>query len=143
MEQLDWVNDVKINVTVPRPKTSAAHTSPALQKVANIIAVSSCKGGVGKSTVSVNLAFAYVQICSLLLYFLIMSSLQRLGARVGLLDADIYGPSLPLMISPDDRSVRKSPRHENFVLPIEYENVQCMSFGFVNRKVAPGAGGMY
>ncbi|RHX98605.1 hypothetical protein DYB25_000546 [Aphanomyces astaci] len=68
-------------------------------------------------------------------------SLKKRGARVGILDADIYGPSLPTMISPPDVAIRKSTVNPHFVRPVEYQGVQCMSFGFVNSKAAPGAGG--
>ncbi|CAM9731596.1 unnamed protein product, partial [Hapterophycus canaliculatus] len=57
--------------------------SPGLESVRDVVCVSSCKGGVGKSTVAVNLAF----------------SLAARGAKVGLLDADVYGPSLPTLIN--------------------------------------------
>lgn len=73
--------------------------------------------------------------------YLLRDSLAKRGARVGILDADIYGPSLPTMISPVDCTIRPSRKVKHFVEPVEYEGVKCMSFGFVNQRAAPGAGG--
>uniref|UniRef100_K3WHC3 Gamma-butyrobetaine hydroxylase-like N-terminal domain-containing protein n=1 Tax=Globisporangium ultimum (strain ATCC 200006 / CBS 805.95 / DAOM BR144) TaxID=431595 RepID=K3WHC3_GLOUD len=123
---LEWVKSMEFEITAPRPRNARAARFSALANVSDIIAVSSCKGGVGKSTVSVSLAF----------------SLAKRGARVGILDADIYGPSLPTMVSPKDLTIRQSRKMKNFVEPLEYEGVKCMSFGFVNQKAAPGAGGV-
>ncbi len=89
VEALPWVEAAAVTLSA-RPINSGAGSSPELKAtglsmVNNVIAVSSCKGGVGKSTTAVNLAFA----------------LDKQGARVGILDADIYGPSLPTMVKPD------------------------------------------
>ncbi|KAG6615852.1 putative ATPase, nucleotide-binding [Phytophthora cinnamomi] len=126
VKQLDWVKATDFEISKSRPRNARAGRFSSLAHVSDIIAVSSCKGGVGKSTVAVNLAF----------------SLAKRGARVGILDADIYGPSLPTMVSPEDRSIRPSKKVKNFVEPVEYEGVKCMSFGFVNQRAAPGAGGV-
>ena len=83
-----------------------------LPGVANIIAVSSGKGGVGKSTTAVNLALA----------------LSAEGARVGLLDADIYGPSLPLMMGVEGRPQSDDGKTMD---PLENHGVQVMSIGFL------------
>jgi ATP-binding protein involved in chromosome partitioning len=83
--------------------------------VKNAIAVASGKGGVGKSTVAVNLAV----------------SLASSGARVGLLDADIYGPNIPTMMGVD----HLPPQQENKLIPAEAYGVQLMSIGFL---VKPG-----
>lgn len=61
--------------------------------------------------------------------------LARLGARVGLLDVDIYGPSLPTLIHPDDPTVRRSPIGRGMVEPIVYEGVRVLSLGFVSPEV--------
>jgi ATP-binding protein involved in chromosome partitioning len=107
--------EIKGNIEIitkepPKPKPAAI-----LPNVKNIIAVSSGKGGVGKSTISCNLAVA----------------LASLGYKVGLLDADIHGPSIPKMFGvedahPDVREVEG--RHE--IIPIEKYGVKILSIGF-------------
>ncbi len=80
--------------------------------------VSSAKGGVGKSTVAVNLAFA----------------LQNLGMKVGILDADVYGPSLPKLIK-----LNEKPKSEDgkALIPLEKYGAQCMSMGFLVDEQTP------
>ncbi|KAI2513875.1 hypothetical protein MHU86_658 [Fragilaria crotonensis] len=98
---------------------------PALANVSHCIAVYSCKGGVGKSTVAVNLAY----------------ELARMGGRVGLLDVDIYGPSLPILVKPDDPAVRKSKIGTSMVMPIVHGGVKILSLGFVSPDSGvPGSG---
>jgi ATP-binding protein involved in chromosome partitioning len=80
--------------------------------VSNLIAVGSGKGGVGKTTVSVNLAIA----------------LSRLGRRVGLLDADVYGPNVPLMMGTNSTPSAIGER----IQPLEKYGVRLMSMGFLN-----------
>ncbi len=79
--------------------------------VKNTIAVASGKGGVGKSTVAVNLAVALAQA----------------GAKVGLLDADVYGPSTPLMMGVNERPLMR----DNKIVPLEAHGVRVMSIGFI------------
>ncbi|CAM9830115.1 unnamed protein product, partial [Choristocarpus tenellus] len=130
VEALDWVSTVEVNTKTrrPQPRTPTQANSPGLSIVENIICVSSCKGGVGKSTVAVNLAYA----------------LAERGARVGLLDADVYGPSLPTLVKPTDVALRVSPSYpeRKLLSPVLHRGVACMSFGWVNPKAkVPGAGG--
>ncbi len=83
-----------------------------IKGVKNIIAVASGKGGVGKSTMSVMLA----------------KGLQNLGANVGILDADIYGPSIPKMLG--QRQKPETPDNKSF-LPIDADGIQSMSLGYI------------
>ena len=93
-----------------------AHGGPVTKNpipgVKHIVAVASGKGGVGKSTVATNLAVA----------------LERAGFRVGLMDADIYGPSLPLMMNVSGRPFANADKK---ILPLEGHGVKCMSIGFL------------
>tara|TARA_B100000686_G_C16493008_1_gene813080 strand:- start:25 stop:852 length:828 start_codon:yes stop_codon:yes gene_type:complete len=82
------------------------------------IAISSAKGGVGKSTFAMNFALA----------------LKSLGSRVGILDADIYGPSLPKMMSINTKPESKDGRS---LTPIEQYGIQCMSIGFLVDEETP------
>ncbi|KAG7362762.1 chromosome partitioning ATPase Mrp [Nitzschia inconspicua] len=109
--ELPFVSSVEVQMTA---QPSLMETSTlGMTQVGAVIAVSSCKGGVGKSTTAVNLAYA----------------LQSLGATVGIFDADVYGPSLPTMIEPDDDVVRFVGRQ---IAPLQRNGVRLMSFGYVN-----------
>jgi ATP-binding protein involved in chromosome partitioning len=89
--------------------------APLLPGVKNIIAVASGKGGVGKSTVASNLAVA----------------LALNGARVGLVDADIYGPSVPMMFDVmDEKPMIKNKDGKNYIIPVESYHVKLLSIGF-------------
>jgi len=124
---LHWLTgEPTIRVRQPTRLAGAAPESKAAQQdglegVKHIIAVSSCKGGVGKSTVAANLALALSET-----------------SRVGLLDADIYGPSLPTMMvqSNEEWAVTRSS-DQTMINPVVLHGVRCMSYGFV----APGTGG--
>jgi Mrp family chromosome partitioning ATPase len=105
--------------------SSSSNTAQNLRGVKHIIAVTSCKGGVGKSTVAVNLAAA----------------LHNEGWKTGIFDADIYGPSLPTMLHPEDTSVRLDAEEGKYVIPLDYKGIKGMSYGWVSKEAGPGAGG--
>ena len=109
--------EVKIegNIT-PKFRRSVEHTDePVLPGIKNIIAVASGKGGVGKSTVSSNIAVA----------------LARAGYKTGLLDADIFGPSVPKMFDVEEaRPVAVSINGKDYIEPIEKYGVKILSIGF-------------
>ena len=94
------------------PNMSGEQPKLPIPGVRNLIAVGSGKGGVGKTTVSVNLAIA----------------LSQLGHRVGLLDADVYGPNVPLMMG-----IRDQPSaHGDRIVPLQQYGIELMSMGFLN-----------
>ncbi len=107
--------DIKGNIAVLTRKKARPEVEKLLPNVKNIIAVSSGKGGVGKSTVAANLAVA----------------LSRLGYRVGLLDADIFGPSIPKMFSVEDaRPYAEEVDGRDLIIPIEKYGIKLLSIGF-------------
>lgn len=118
---LPWVTvvDVRMDARPAAPLLPDDSRPNGLRKVAHVIAVSSCKGGVGKSTTAVNLAF----------------TLAQMGAKVGIFDADVYGPSLPTMISPELRVLQMDPETKA-ITPVEYEGVKAVSFGFAGQGSA-------
>lgn len=108
-------NDVEVTIETEFRSSPRPEVGKLLPDVKNIIAVSSGKGGVGKSTVAANLAIA----------------LAKLGYKVGLLDADIFGPSVPKMFHVEDArpyAVEKDGR--NLIEPIEKYGVRLLSIGF-------------
>ncbi|PWH16202.1 MAG: chromosome partitioning protein [Anaerolineae bacterium] len=113
---LKGVQEVKIEMTSNVPSDGRVRSLIELP-IRNAIAVGSGKGGVGKSTIAVNLA-----VC-----------LAQRGARVGLLDADIYGPNIPTMMGVN----RLPPQKGNKILPAAAYQVKLMSIGFLVRADQP------
>ncbi len=92
------------------------NNGPILPQVKNIIAIASGKGGVGKSTVTSNLAVA----------------LQRTGAKVGIIDADIFGPSIPVMFGCESEQPLMVQRDgKNYIVPLERHGIKLISIGFL------------
>jgi len=104
--------DTKINVKVVIPESEK---EKPLKKIKNIVAVASGKGGVGKSTVTANLA----------------TSLAKMGFKVAILDTDVYGPSIPIMFGTShERPRAKKVGDKTMIIPIEGHGVKNMSIGY-------------
>jgi ATP-binding protein involved in chromosome partitioning len=118
------VQEVTVNLNVTRPPTreesaqkAIAQDSSLIPEVRHVVAVASGKGGVGKSTVAANLAV----------------TLGQLGYKVGLLDSDIYGPSVPMMFG-----ITEKPRlNGNRIIPFEKYGIKVMSLGFILETDTP------
>ena len=107
-----------INFTPPPVGARVPSPKAALPGVKNIVAVYACKGGVGKSTVSVNLATA----------------LAKKNLKVGLLDADVHGPNIPLMMGVAGRA---AVSEKNRITPITAHGVKVMSLQLVLNEITP------
>jgi ATP-binding protein involved in chromosome partitioning len=131
-EAVEGVARVKIDVKLPsaqQPRQRPApHSVPAptpsdalLKNVEHVVAISSGKGGVGKSTVAANLAAA----------------MAAAGKRVGLLDADVYGPDIPLMFGEKRKPAVTGARGHEKIVPLEAHGVKLMSIGFLLEDEQP------
>ena len=111
--------DIKINFKVAKPvNKTILNDEKVLENVQNIIAVSSGKGGVGKSTVTANLAI----------------SLKQMGFSVGILDADIYGPSIPIMFDVSDKKpLAVQIEDKSKMKPVENFGIKILSIGFFTK----------
>ncbi|MBI4605175.1 MAG: Mrp/NBP35 family ATP-binding protein [Planctomycetes bacterium] len=117
VRELPGVEGVEVEMTA-QVRRAAQPAGPVLTGAKNIVAVASGKGGVGKSTTAINLAMA----------------LQRTGATVGLLDADVYGPSMAMMFGIDGQPVITP---EKKLLPMDGHGVKVMSMGFLSDPSRP------
>jgi ATP-binding protein involved in chromosome partitioning len=126
VKALKGVTEVEVKMSNARPQHNSKGPQPSsgpggrisLPTVKNVIAVASGKGGVGKSTVTINLAMA----------------LAGAGAKVGLLDADIYGPSIPLMMG---TRARPFTDQNERVIPVEKDGLKLMSMGYLVDEQQP------
>ena len=114
IENIEGVTSAEVNLSWAVSSHKAHENLPNIANVKNIIAVASGKGGVGKSTTSVNLAL----------------SLAADGARVGLLDADIYGPSVGMMLGVSE-GTRPDTEQEKFFKPVMAHGIQSMSMAYL------------
>ena len=115
------VKSLKINLSEdksPSIQTQNQNIAKSLDNIKNIIAIASGKGGVGKSTIAVNLACA----------------LAKNKFKIGLLDLDIYGPSLPIAL---DLFEQPKMTPEKKLIPLEKYGMQVMSFGFISGNKTP------
>src|SRR5215471_3621431 len=117
LRKVGGVEEIQIKLESDIPKPGPAEGKQSVPGVSNIIAVSSGKGGVGKSTVAVNIAIA----------------LAKFGARVGLLDTDVYGPNVPIMVGINQEPAVRGQK----LLPHRVHGISVMSLGFLNRGDKP------
>lgn len=122
VKKLPEVTDVLVEVTAETPQQKTLPDRNGVPGIKNIIAISSGKGGVGKSTVAVNVAVALAQT----------------GAKVGLLDADIYGPNDPTMLGlADAQIVVKTTEKGDILEPVFNHGVKLVSMGFLIARDQP------
>jgi ATP-binding protein involved in chromosome partitioning len=113
--QIDTKIDVVVKVTAVHTIQEGRPKKPKIAGIKNIIAIASGKGGVGKSTVTSNLAI----------------SLKKMGFSVGILDADIYGPSIPIMFNiPDAKPLSVNVGGSRKMKPVESHGIKILSLGF-------------
>lgn len=122
VQALPGIESVDVEVTAETPQQKSVPDRTGVPGVKNIIAVSSGKGGVGKSTVAVNIAAALAQS----------------GASVGMIDADIYGPNVPTMLGLEDAVVEvRKEAHGDVMEPAIAQGIKLVSMGFLIDKDQP------
>jgi Mrp family chromosome partitioning ATPase/DUF971 family protein len=109
---VEGVTEVNVTMTAREQRAGKETTQSGLKNVRTIIGISSCKGGVGKSTIA-----AWLSV-----------ELSRRGFKVGLLDADLFGPSIPTLFNLHDVKVEESA---DKLQPLIFDNLKLMSFGFL------------
>ncbi len=119
VRKIPGVSDVQVTMSAAVRGRAQYEHAPVLPGVRNVIAIASGKGGVGKSTVAANLAIA----------------LAKTGAKVGLLDCDVYGPSMPLMFGLVGRQPQVTADQK--IIPLEAHGIRVMSIGFLTSEKTP------